>query len=67
MSSYQSHVVRGALLPYALLKCLIKQKRLHRTAMWEKLLKSPPHFLAKSRLGQIKLSGLILSSPIGLR
>lgn len=34
--------------------------------MWEKLLKSPTLLLDQSWLGQIKLSGLILSLPIGL-
>lgn len=39
--------VRGALLAYAVAKCLIKQEVMHRTAVWEKPLKSPL-FLVKA-------------------
>ncbi len=47
-------VVRGALSAYASLKCLIKQEVMHRTAMWEKLLKSPLSMQKPARPDQIK-------------
>lgn len=47
-------MVKGALLAYALLKCLIKQEIMHRTAMWEKLLKSPLSMQKPARPDQIK-------------
>lgn len=47
-------MVRGAVLAYALLECLIKQEVLHGMAMWEKLLKSLLSLQKPARPDQIK-------------
>ncbi len=47
-------MIRGAALAYALWKSLIKQEALHRTAVWEKLLKSLLSLQKPARPDQIK-------------